>query len=788
MHLPNHLSDRLLTALSKNTAQHLKGALFIGLFLIASWYLYQYPLRADQAAPVRAEEYGVYSAVASLKTIEEKQQALDKVVEAGFVWTRDEFRYEPSINFENYDIAHRLTKERGLKTLGILSYPGPEASHDQWKQYVSAIVSHYKDVEAWEIMNEADHYLSGTDYLPYLREANEIIRQQSPQAIIVLSGITSRPEAAKFWDELAAAGGWSLFDVLGLHHYHRQNPERVNFGGGDLIAELTRPVSSIRKYGDKKIWVTEIGYVEEVGRTNQANWLARNFLIAKSIPEVDKLFVYRLTNKGTDFPFGLLDTDLSPFPMYEELKRTINELAGKPTGKRIQVADRKEVDAFESTVGWSTFDKKNAEVSLATEKGTNANALKINYTFTADQAYVSAGKRIPLNRPQAIAAWFYGDDSNNVWKFRFKDSKGETFQADLGAIPSGWYFKQFLLDHDTAIVSWDGDSFIDYPIYFDSIVIDHQNGKLSGSGMVDELTVIDANADVFAYQYDSLLAYWKAAGAATTQICGQSVDVKEVVGYQPSSGCQEKPIASLPTAATTATPSPQPAAKTTKQSQPKPKAAPSAATPPPAPQLEIDPGQSLVSIVGRNVAADGVSQYQLKIALRDTAGHPVLDQQPRLQFDSEVKATQPSLLGETWISFAKSVSPGAYEGSVTTSTKPIKKVELAFSDRPSYAALGFRQMLKDLRQFLRRLDQSLPGNGGIEAVTAILLIVGYGLVRILVIRHQTKRLSPELLGYIGRQLSQGLDKGQLTKLLVEQGWKNGEVKAALRQVSRQAKR
>lgn len=542
----------------------------------------------QSAAAGLANEFGVVGAVPSLPGDGTKQAAVDKIAEAGFGWMRHEFDIDVS-SFEHYDAAHNKAKAKGIKTLGLLLFTGNDRGHDGWKSYVNKVVSHYgSDIPAWEIMNEADNYLSAADYVSYLKEAYDIIRGINAGATIVLTGITSRPETTSFWDGVAAAGGWGNFDVAGLHVYHSGNPEKVNFGGGDTSAEFDRAVAGLRKHGAKKIWITEMGYkVSEVGEANQANYLARTMILARANSQIDKVFVYRLFDdaKAT---YGLMGADLSVRSSYEAVKKLISYLGGAGFGTKLYPASQQTLDSLETVTGWSTQATSNGSTALSSVPGKTGNGMKIEYNFTAEKAYSIAEKAISVSgKPEAFAAWFYGDGTKNVWKFRYKDAKGETFQTDLGNIGGEWTYKQFIVEKDDAWVSWDGDGVIDYPISFNSFVIDRQGGEAAASGIVDELVAITGGADLFAYQFGSTVAYWKVSGTAAVELCGAKREFTESPNYATGVDCADAPkkaaIASQP-------PAPKPAASPKPKASPKPSPSPiPSPTPTPSPSPSPSP-------------------------------------------------------------------------------------------------------------------------------------------------------------------------------------------------------
>jgi hypothetical protein len=581
-----------------------------------------------QSAHALSSEFGVVGAVPSFASDSAKQTAVDKIAELGAGWMRHEFRIDMPIDFTPYDAANNKAKAKGIKTLGLLLFTGSDRGHDGWKAYVQSVVSHYgSDITAWEIMNEPDNYLSGADYTAYLKEARDIIRSINPSATIVLGGITSRVETPNFWNAVAAAGGWDAFDVAGLHVYHSGNPEKVNFGGGDLLAEYDRAVTALKKNGGgKKIWITETGYTAAGnGNDNQANWLARTLIMSRAVPSIEKIFVYRLAD-DSQATYGLMGADFSNRPAFDRIKEVISQLNGKGIGSRLYPQDKKILDTLDSASGWKADATTNGSLGLGSVAGKVGNALEMKYSFNADQAYTVAQKPIPVEgTPQALAAWIYGDDTKNVWKYRFKDAKGETFQDDLGTIGAEWIYKQFTIGSDTAYVSWDGDGKIDYPISFNSFVIDRQSSDASGVGKVDELTAIYGGADLFAFQFGDFISYWKVSGTGSGTLCGEKRDFAEAPRYAGGVNCSDTPKISAP--AVTATP------KTA------------------AAKVTVDKAKSVVRIDGANVPADGQSTYRIVMLLKDANDNLIKNQKPVVKAQANPESltiSDPTLVGNEW--------------------------------------------------------------------------------------------------------------------------------------------
>ncbi len=757
---------------------------FAVLLVITIWWRLQPQPRAETNG--LADEFGVQDSIPSIPKDEDKQKAMDRVAQAGFGWVRHDFSYEATINYANYDTVQKMAKASGLRTLGVLTYPGPSVTHDQWKQYVQAVTAHYSDVTSWEVMNEIDNYLSPADYVVYLKEAYAIIKANNASATIVLSGITSRPESVKFWDGIAAAGGWESFDVIGLHHYHRQNPEKVNFGGGDLVSELSRPIATMnRNGGNKKIWVTEIGYIDNIGRDNQANWLARTLVIGRSIPEIEKMFIYRLTDYATDHPFGLTDNQFNPYPVYYAIQSVMRQLTSRGTGVKVHVEDRTVIDNFPNLDGWSLPDSSHGSAVLKPAGGTDGSGMEITYRFTANPAYVVIAKSMLVDRPQAIATWFYGDDANNIWKYRFSDAKGETFQADLGTIPAGWTYKQFVLGVDAAMVSWGGDGTIDYPITFNSIVVDRQGGKDQGVARVDELTLAAAHADLFAYNFQGRQFFWKTTGSEIYNWCGQSRSFEEKVQFLDGQVCGDK-IPALLTAK--ATPSlAEPKKKTRVVLRPRPVASlPRPRLSPVPNRLPVSSEQTTIVVHGEPRLQDGFNFYDIDIGLRDSAGDPILDQKPILttvDAAAPVRVTDSAQTSDYWRTSVAAERVGAIQFRVEVNNQVVKNLSLNFVV-PAKRSQGWLERLSVwwLTELYRSPVTAYIFVAWLALTLLAILASVIWLVELIVRRHHWalfQSLPSDLRSYIEQSIAAQQDDNAIINTLMAQGWSPSKVRLAL---------
>lgn len=71
-----------------------------------------------------------------------------------------------------------------------------------------------------------------------------------------------------------------------------------------------------KAYGEKPIWITEIGWntdVPGISEEMKANYLVRVFNISFSLPNIKKIFIYSLKDSGNGF--GLLDSSWNEKPL-----------------------------------------------------------------------------------------------------------------------------------------------------------------------------------------------------------------------------------------------------------------------------------------------------------------------------------------------------------------------------------------------------------------------------------------------------------------------------------------
>jgi hypothetical protein len=468
----------------------------------------------------------------------DKTTVANMMSDLGMSITRMTINYSDNIDWSPYDTAVELTRSRNIENLILLHYEGSLPSSGDYCNFVGQVASRYSGKTAgYEILNEADNYLSGSNYAPYLSCSYDAIKANDSGAKVIASGLTARTEATNFWQGIVNAGAWDKLDAIGLHPYREKAPEVVDFNIGDFVTSINIAANFINGHGGgKKIWLTEFGTKNSVGDANQANYTARSFIMARSVSEVEKIISYRFRDNGEGY--GIVNSNLSHRSLWDRYKDVLNQLDYAGTAERIYVFDKSTIDSFDLTSGYKTDLSSNASLNLSTTSGYSGNGLKMAYNFNSSNGYVVANKQKSIDgQPVGIGIWAKGPNTSSILKLRIVDNNNETFQFDLGKVTGDWNFYKFDFAHDVAKVSWGGNGNIDYPIKFDSVVYDSQGGVSSGSLYVDEAVSINGSADMYAYKLGSKLAYWKVSGSSSNSVCGKTLNFTEEPQVTSVSSC-----------------------------------------------------------------------------------------------------------------------------------------------------------------------------------------------------------------------------------------------------------
>jgi len=191
----------------------------------------------------------------------------------------------------------------------------PPKDLNDWKQYVSKTVEHYKHrIKHWEIWNEengVDFYRPRPDakaYTELLKAAYLAAKKADPECVVVLGGLQmngiipnpwSRVEVPNYLEDLYKAGARPYFDVCNIHPYVLPSE------GADHMMKLTRDTLSLMaRYGDgnKPLWITEVGCgaTSKEAEQAQAQLLLDSFKAAAEEPRIERVFWFLLRDMQKD--------------------------------------------------------------------------------------------------------------------------------------------------------------------------------------------------------------------------------------------------------------------------------------------------------------------------------------------------------------------------------------------------------------------------------------------------------------------------------------------------------
>lgn len=293
------------------------------------------------------------------------KKAVDLIKAAGIKQVRDEmFWHEVERQKGVYVIPERFLKNleysvaAGLDTLIILDYGNPlyEGGNAPTKRESIKAFSRYcytlakelkgkvKYFEVWNEPNVDGFWRPRHDakaYVRLLKEAYRSVKKGNPDATVL--GITLAGLDEQFLNEVLDAGGYKYLDIVSIHPYCAPaSPEEAR-----IFERLEAIYKLFSRYGKPKpIWLTEIGWPTNIGggvsEEQQAEMLARTYLLSLSVPYIPTVFWYWFGPDGPDKEwaedrFGILHQDYSPKPAYGAYRTLTQLLSGAEFPRTVPV-------------------------------------------------------------------------------------------------------------------------------------------------------------------------------------------------------------------------------------------------------------------------------------------------------------------------------------------------------------------------------------------------------------------------------------------------------------------
>ena len=135
-------------------------------------------------------------------------------------------------------------------------------------------------------------------------------------------------------------------------------------------------------------------------------------------------------------------------------------------------------------------------VQITAQQSKSGNqSVEVRYDFIANPKglqYVGLGMAANLiGKPKSLSVWVYGDNSGEWLRLRLGDATGELFQWNLAPVTwQGW--KQVSVDLGPTEPHWGGndDGKLDYPLHFDSLLLDSNVKPRLGTIYVDDMEYV----------------------------------------------------------------------------------------------------------------------------------------------------------------------------------------------------------------------------------------------------------------------------------------------------------
>lgn len=281
---------------------------------------------------------------------------LEVMAQAGATSFRDDFHWADVEQEKGvlkvpqpHDAYVRRGAELGLRPLLILDYANPfyddydrptsDEAIEAFARYAEFLARNFKGVVThYEVWNEWDIGIGGgniveggtpEDYLRVLRAVYSRLKAVDPHITVVSGGMTNAGIYNGFLDALLGGGVLDNCDVLGVHPYNY----------GDLPVEKRRPeawwqaMNGLRERlhqhtsgEDFPVYCTEMGWPTQiddrgVDQQTQAEYCARMYLLARTLPFIRGIWFYEFQDKGYNYldnesNFGIVRPDLTPKQSY----------------------------------------------------------------------------------------------------------------------------------------------------------------------------------------------------------------------------------------------------------------------------------------------------------------------------------------------------------------------------------------------------------------------------------------------------------------------------------------
>lgn len=303
--------------------------------------------------------WGIASSASSRKNIFEWYP---KMAEAGVSWVRMGPYWgavEPvkgEWKWDSFDEVVKVADENHLLISAVVmgshpwtknaSHTFPMAHLDDWAEFISASVGHYKSmVRYWEIWNEGNGGFNGNhnttaDYAELVATSYAAAKKANPDAQIGMTVASfDAPYLLQAAREMAKAGKPDSFDYLCIHPY--EVADGISDPDGEIpylwMTKLLRDAlkMSAPARANADIWITEVGHQVRRDRAHAtekdaAEWLVKLYVMAHAQGIKRTMWFEARDPSGEEGGFGLIEREGKPRASYQAMKTMTATLGPTP--------------------------------------------------------------------------------------------------------------------------------------------------------------------------------------------------------------------------------------------------------------------------------------------------------------------------------------------------------------------------------------------------------------------------------------------------------------------------
>lgn len=161
-------------------------------------------------------------------------------------------------------------------------------SQEDWQRMVRSLADRYQGrIRCWEVMNEPNLCLTPEQYLPYLKSASAILREEGRNNTVVGFSATGdfNGHIMEFVDEMLRLGAGKECDAISFHPYNNLFEDSPR--PGDAVISAFRRFLKENKQERLALWNTELYYLnpasrggaDSTGPIYHAGYLIRRYLL-----------------------------------------------------------------------------------------------------------------------------------------------------------------------------------------------------------------------------------------------------------------------------------------------------------------------------------------------------------------------------------------------------------------------------------------------------------------------------------------------------------------------------